>query len=243
MNRKLIHLIAVGLVLLSFTLLRIYADQGHLEPCPVICTSYDSAVFSGLLNSTEPRLWKIVFPGVGGQSAVILDEKTEYDDQDDREVKSRQLFLKYLAFKKKIKPQHPYRYDPNDHYSVDLSNDPERCEVPIDIDFATALENAWTGVLMSTKYSDRKNIRYRTGATYAFYCDRHYGYTDNDSPEGGCVAMLIRLGEKLGLLAKSQENDRDALKKQCLEPATAIKKTTNPNQTSEVVRQPKKTEH
>ena len=241
MKRKLIHLIAASFALLSFTSLRAHADQDHLEPCPVHCTSYDSAIFSALLNNTAPRLWIITFPGVGGQSAVIIDEIIEYEEirQDYYEVKSRQISLKYVAFKRKIRPQHPYRYDPNDHYSVDLSNDLKRCEIPIDIDFTIAMENAWTSVLVSTKYSDRTKTRYRTGATYAFYCDEYYGYTHNKTPEGGCVEKLIELGEKLSLLAQSEEKDRDALKKQCLELATAIKKTTNPNQPSEVVRQRK----
>ena len=210
--------------------LRTNADQDHLEPCPVHCTSYDSAIFSALLNNTAPRLWIITFPGVGGQSAVIIDEIIEYEEirQDYYEVKSRQISLKYVAFKRKIRPQHPYRYDPNDHYSVDLSNDLEHCEIPIDIDFATAMENAWTSVLVTTKYSDRTWGHHEAIVTYVFYCDGYYGCIDN--PEGGLPMKLAELGETLCLLAQSDENDRDSLKKQCLEQATAIKKTTNPNQ-------------
>ena len=41
---------------------------------------------------------------------------------------------------------------------------------------------------------------------------------------------LADLGEKLCLLAQSEEKDKDLLTKQCLELATDIKKATNPNQ-------------
>jgi hypothetical protein len=227
MNKKLIHFIAVSFAMLSFTTFRTHADPDHLTPCPVYCTTYDAAVFSALLNNTKPRLWMIEWPDHAGQSAVIIDEVIEYEEIDDSyAVKSRQLFLKYIAFKKKYSTHSiPWGYDPNEHYSVDMSNDLERCEIPVDIDFATTMENAWTSLLATTKYSDGRI----GGSSHIFYCDNRFGCTDY-SMGGGLPMKLAELGEKLSLLAQSEEKDRDALKQQCLELAIAIQKETNPNQ-------------
>ncbi len=227
MNRKLIYLIATCFAILSLMPVRTHANPDHLTPCPVYCTTYDAAVFSALLNNTKPRLWMIVWPGRGGQSAVIIDEKIEYEETDNSyEVKSRQLFLKYVAFKNKYSPHHiPWSYNPDDHYNVDMSNDLERCEIPIDIDFSTTMESAWSRVLSTTKYSDG----YNDGSSYVFYCDSRFGCTDY-SPGDGLPLKLCDLGEKLCLLAQSKNEDRDSLTQQCLELAATIKKTTNPNQ-------------
>jgi hypothetical protein len=229
MNKKLIHLIAVCFVLFSFTPLRTHAAPDHLEPCPVGCSYYDAALFSALLNNTYSRLGMIVLAPSGRHDAVIIHQRVETEEVDARVIiKSRQWFLKYVEFKEPFKrPITKHYYDINTHFDIDWTNDLHHYEIPIDSSFEMVIGDAWVSVLVSTKYS-ANGEKGMDGMPYIFYCDRYFGYTC--TPYTGSTALLVELGNKLRLLAKSEEKDRDALKQQCIELAAAIKKSTNPNQ-------------
>jgi hypothetical protein len=229
MNRKLIHFVAACFALLFFTSLCTHAAPDHLEPCPVGCSYYDAALFSALLNNTYSRLGMIVLAPSGRHDAVIIHQRVETEEVDARVIiKSRQWFLKYVEFKEPFKrPITKHYYDINTHFDIDWTNDLHHFEIPIDSSFEMVVRDAWVSVLASTKYSANGEGG-MDDIPYIFYCDRYYGYTC--SPYTGSLALLVELGDKLSLLAQSEEQDRGPLKKQCLELAKAIKKATNPDQ-------------
>ncbi|MDF7809638.1 hypothetical protein P4E94_19525 [Pontiellaceae bacterium B12219] len=211
----------------SFISLSTSANSNHLEPLPFIAPS---PVITSLLHGTSPKLWMIVLPSSSTQHAVILDEEIEYKEtvNGEYEITNRQLFIKYASFKqrpkiKRLTDRHVGKYE-----DINISDDIEHYELHIDEGFASIIEEAWASVLIQTKYPENWGYRLGGGTTYIFNCERYYGKTT--SPKSGSPAMLVELGSKLRLLARSSDKDRDAMQNQCIEIATKILEQTNPNQ-------------
>jgi hypothetical protein len=210
----------------SFISLSVSANSKHLEPLPFIAPS---PVITSLLHGTSPKLWMIVLPSSSTQYAIILDEEDEYKETTTGyEITNRQFFIKYASFKQRPKIKRQTDRHVGEYEEINISDDIEHYELRLDEGFASTIEEAWASVLIQTKYPENRGYRLGGGTTYVFNCERYYGRIT--SPNSGLPAMLVELGSKLSLLAKSSDKDRDSIQNQCLEIATNILEQTNPNQ-------------
>jgi hypothetical protein len=206
----------------------------HLEPLPLIRTSYDVALFNSLLWGESPHLYMVWMPSLKPpqQSAIMIDCEIEYEEYTDEEandpswepkIKSTQWFLKYAVFKTRLKSKNPF--DPFQTYDIDPTNDIKRLEINIDDEFASLMTESWLHVLRETRYpTERKPSMVLDGSTYIFKCDddqthfyRYYGMTDSSSG-----VELDDLGRMLISLVKADEQDRELLQKQCTQLASNI---------------------
>ena len=218
----------------------------HLEPLPLIRSNYDTTIFNSLLGDGVPYLYMVLLPSrVPTQSAIIIEERVEYEEYSDEEsrtpdfepkIKSSQWVLKYAAFNNLQRPQHPFNLSQT--LNVDPTNDITRLEINIDDDFADLITTAWLHVLRETRYrTERKPSTILDGSTYIFKCNDdqfpfspYYGITASYSD-----VKLKELGRILMSLAKADEQDRELLQEQCVELASNIIKKKHPNQSSEPI--------
>lgn len=205
-------------LILIFCTLAANANRDHLRPVPPLCFGgYEEAVLTSLISEQDPRLWMVVFPRKESQYAVILNERTEYDEND--EMKERKWVLEYSRLKQKIPVK---KLSASDIHALIHSRELEQYHLVVTEEFSRKIEEAWLSVLRKTRYPDEPLL---FGKTFVFYSRRegfggHYGLIS--SPKNGPPAMLVELGLKLGSLAKSEEKDREGIQKQCLEIASNI---------------------
>lgn len=216
-------------ILLSFVPISNADQDAHLEPLPISRTGYEVALYNSLLGKKSPHLFMIVAPSLKPQYAIFITSRDEYEESENSpwtepELKSRQWFLEYVSFKHRLMCKRPV--DPMHTYDVDLTNDIERKEIDIDDEFSSLMTEAWLSVLRETRYpSLKKRQTQLDGTIYIFKCDhdaqfhRYYGMTDSSSD-----VNLVELGLKLVSLAKSKEEDKGLIEKQCLELASHILK-------------------
>lgn len=209
--------LVVCILLPAFFFTTAYSD--HLEPLPLMRTSYDSAIFDSLFGKKEPSLFMVALPSFKPQYAISIDETVEYKETDTGEciVTNSYFVLNCVSFKKRLVPNYPF--DPSQAYGVDLSKDINRQEITIENGFANKIETAWASILKNTRYSGKKQ-QVLDGTGYMFHADHYYGLTL--SPREGPSALLVELGCKLVSLVKSDETAKDRLKEECLELAERI---------------------
>lgn len=197
------------------------AGSSYLKPFPPVPSYWGN---HPLLRTRQKcnqgiALFMLVLPAREKEHAVILESEYE-EDSTTYEITNTLWTIEYVFPKEKIARDVLEKAAQN----IELATqDIElvRHRVEITKDFAKIIRDAWISVVKQTRYDDDQGIVLH-GTGYFFKADNYFGETNSNAE--GPPKKLIELGLLLESFAVAKEDDRETIKKQCVELAMELKK-------------------